>query len=76
MVSPEALRRVRNELFRELVLPSDTGFRGVGIGNDEAILYLDKSRAKRRINAPNTYVINGEIIKVRTTEARTSRALA
>ena len=35
MVSPEALRRVRDILFKELVLPGDTGFWGVGIDNDD-----------------------------------------
>ena len=32
----------------------------------EVILYLDRSRAKRRVNAPSTYVINGEIIKIKS----------
>ena len=75
MVSTEALRRVRDILFKELVLPGDTGFWGVGIGNDEIILYHDRSRAKRVINVPNTYTINGETVKIRIVEARTPRAL-
>ena len=75
MVSTEALRRVRDILFRELVLPGDTGFWGVGIGNDEIILYYDRSRAKRIVNVPSTYTINGEVIKVRIVEARMPRAL-
>ena len=33
MVSTETLRRVRDLLFKELVLPGDTGFWGVGIGD-------------------------------------------
>ena len=48
---------------------------GVGIGRGEAILYFDKSRAKRRVNAPSTYAINGEVIRIRITEARTPRTL-
>ena len=75
MVSPEALRRVRDLLFRELVLPGDTEFWGVGIGNDEIILYHDKSRAKRVVNVPSTYAINGEAVKIRIVEARTPKAL-
>ena len=75
MVSPEALRRVRNLLFKELVLPGNTGFWGVGIGNDEVILYHDESRAKRVVNVPSTYAINGETVRVRIVEARTPRAL-
>ena len=75
MASPEALRRVRDILFRELVLRSNTGFWGVGIGRGEVILHFDKSRAKRRINAPNTYAINGEVVRVRIIKARTPRTL-
>ena len=75
MASPEALRRVRVILFRELVLPGDTGFWGVGIGNDEVILYFDRSRAKRVVNAPSSYVIDGEVVRVRIIEARTPKAL-
>ena len=76
MVSPEALRRVRDILFKELVLSGNTGFWGVGIGNDEIILYYDRFRAKRRVDMPSTYVINGEVIRVRIVEARIPRALA
>ena len=75
MVSPEALRRVRDILFKELVLPGDTGFWGVGIGKDEVILYFDRSRARRVVNVPSTYVINGEVIKIRIVEAGTPKAL-
>ena len=75
MASPEALRRVRDILFKELVLPGDTGFWGVGIGKDEIILYYDRSRAKRIVNVPSTYVINGEVVKIRIIEARMPRAL-
>ncbi|GAB6945259.1 hypothetical protein [Vulcanisaeta sp. JCM 14467] len=76
MVSPELLRRVRDALFREFVLPGDTGFWGVGIGRDEVILYLDSSRAKRVVNVPSTYVVDGEVVRVRIVEARMPRALA
>ena len=76
MVSPEVLRRVGDELFREFVLPGDTGFWGVGIGRDEVILYLDRSRAKRVVNVPSTYVVDGEVVRVRIVEARMPRALA
>ena len=75
MASTHALRRVRDELFREFVLPGDTGFWEVGIGKDEVILYFGKSRAKRIINVPSTYVINGEVVKVRIVKARMPRAL-
>ena len=76
MVSAKALRRVRDILFKELVLPGDTGFWGVGIGRDEVILYFDRSRAKRRVDVPSTYTINGEVVRVRIVEARMPRALA
>ena len=76
MVSPEVLRRVRDLLFKELVLPGDTGFWGVGIGNDEIILYYDRSRARRIVNMPSTYVVDGEVVRVRIVEARMPRALA
>ena len=75
MASSKALRRVRDLLFKELVLPGDTGYWGVGIGKDEVILYYDKSRAKRVVNVPNTYVINREVVKIRIVETRTPRAL-
>ena len=75
MVSPEALRRVRDLLFKELVLPGDTGYWGVGIGEDEVILYYDGSRARRVVNVPSTYTINGEVVRVRIVEARMPRAL-
>ena len=75
MVNPETLRRVRDILFKELVLPGDTGFWGVGIGNDEVILYFDGSRAKRVVNVPSTYAINGETVKIRIVETRTPRTL-
>ena len=75
MVSPEILRRVRDELFREFVLSGDTGFWGMGIGKDEIILYHDKSRATRRVNVSSTYVMDGEAVRVRIVEARTPRAL-
>ena len=75
MTSPEALRRVRDLLFKELVLPGDTGYWGVGIGKDEVILYFDGSRVKRRVNAPSTYVISGVVVRVRIVETRTPRAL-
>ena len=75
MANPEALRRVRDALFREFVLPGDTGFWGVGIGKDEVILYFDGSRARRIVNVPSTYVISGEVVRVRIIEARTPRTL-
>ena len=75
MASPEALRRVRDLLFRELVLPGNTGFWEVGIGNGEVILYFDRSRAKRVVNVQSTYAINGETVKMKIVETRMPRAL-
>ena len=40
------------------------------MGNDEVILYHDKSRARRRVNVPSTYVISGVVVRVRIVEAR------
>ena len=40
MTSPEALKHVRDILFRELVLPGNTGFWGVGIGNGRSYYTL------------------------------------
>ena len=75
MASPEALRRVRDILFREFVLPGDTGFWGVGIGRDEVILYLDRSRAKRRVDVQSTYAINSEVIKNKNNQSKDAEGI-
>ena len=74
MTSIEALKRVRDVLFEELVKPGDTGFWGVGIGRGEVILYLDRSRARRVVDVPSTYVVNGEVVRVRIIEAGMPKA--
>ncbi len=62
-----------DRLFREFVLPGgDTGFWGVGIGNDEVILYLDESQARRVVEVPSE--VDGGV-KVRVIKARRPRAL-
>lgn len=72
-MAEDSLRRVGDRLFREFVLPGgDTGFwGGVGIGNDEVILYLDESQARRVVEVPSE--VDG--VKVRVIKARRPRAL-
>ena len=74
MVSQESLRHVRDLLFEELVKLGDTGFWGVGIGKDEVILYFDGSRARRVVDVPSTYIINGEVVRIRVTKAEIPKA--
>ena len=69
MVSIDVLIKVKEALFKELVLPGDTGFWGVGIGNNEVILYYDKAKAKRQVVVASTYSIGDEAVSVRVVES-------
>ena len=75
MVSPGALKRVRDALFRELTLPGDAGFWGVGVGGDEVILYYEESRAVGRVNPPSIHVVGGEAVRIRIVKAPMPKAI-
>ena len=44
------------------------------IGRDEVILYFDGSRARRVVDVPSTYVVNGEVVRVRIIETGMPKA--
>ena len=71
----DVLVLVREALFNELVKPGDTGFWGVGVGDNEVILYYDESRAVRRVNPPSIYVVGGEAVRIKIVKAPMPKAI-